>query len=163
MTKPAAPLFIFKVFIKGQPKVWRRIAIKGNQTLDDLHNAIFDAFDRYDEHLYSFYFPIPGKTGRERLVGAVEYSDPVVVDDDLGFSSDAQDSTQARIEELNLVPHQEFEYLFDYGDQWWHKLTVESLDGTPEPKKKYPAIIESAGKSPPQYPDLDDDEIEEDD
>jgi len=56
------PVFIFKVALAGRKNIWRKIAIKGNQTLDDLHGAIFDAFDRYDDHLYSFYFPLkPGK------------------------------------------------------------------------------------------------------
>ena len=56
----AVPIFVFKVALAGQKSIWRKIAMRGNQTLDDLHEAIFDAFDRYDEHLYSFYFPPPG-------------------------------------------------------------------------------------------------------
>ena len=36
--------------------VSRTIQIRGAQTLDDLHNAIFDALGRYDEHRYEFQF-----------------------------------------------------------------------------------------------------------
>lgn len=50
-------MFVFKVALKGARRIWHRIAIRSDQTLDDLHKAIFNAFDRYDEHIYSFYIP----------------------------------------------------------------------------------------------------------
>ena len=49
--------FIFKVGLSGRKSIWRKIAIKANQTLDDLHEIIYEAFDRDDEHLYSFFLP----------------------------------------------------------------------------------------------------------
>lgn len=48
------PVHVYKVALKGQPTAWRRIEISSTQTLDDLHQAIFEAFDRYEEHLYAF-------------------------------------------------------------------------------------------------------------
>ncbi|MGZ3487799.1 MAG: IS1096 element passenger TnpR family protein [Isosphaeraceae bacterium] len=36
--------------------VSRTIKIRGDQTLEDLHHAIFDAFGRGEEHLYEFQF-----------------------------------------------------------------------------------------------------------
>ena len=50
-------VYVFKVALSGSKRIWRRIAMRPAQTLDDLHEAIFTAFDRYDEHLYSFFFP----------------------------------------------------------------------------------------------------------
>ena len=35
-------------------EISRRILILGHQTLHDLHEAIFDAFEREEEHLYEF-------------------------------------------------------------------------------------------------------------
>jgi len=46
---------ILKVALDGRRGTWRRIAICDNQTLGDLHRAIYRAFDRYDDHLYTFY------------------------------------------------------------------------------------------------------------
>ena len=34
----------------------RRRPDRGDQTLEDLHHALFDAFDRSDEHMYEFQF-----------------------------------------------------------------------------------------------------------
>lgn len=47
-----------------------------------------------------------------------------------------------------------FRYLFDFGDMWWHEVTVEQIDAKSEPGK-HPRVIATRGESPPQYPDLD--------
>ena len=62
----AAPanLYVFSVFLTGGPTsekfankvISRVIEIRGDQTLEQLHRAIFNAYDRWDEHLYEFQF-----------------------------------------------------------------------------------------------------------
>ena len=47
----------FKVRLKQRRSIWRSIVLRGDQTLDALHEVIFAAFERNDEHLYSFFFP----------------------------------------------------------------------------------------------------------
>jgi hypothetical protein len=155
-------VFVVKVCLKNNKRIWRRIAIRGDQTLDDLHEAIFDAFDRDDEHLYSFYFLNPGERGRDRMKGAKEYTHPFNAKKSkgmLGFP--LPDASQAKIAALPLAKGSKFEYLFDFGDSWWHELTVESTDGVPD-DRPYPRVVEAKGKSPPQYPDLEDEEDYED-
>jgi hypothetical protein len=153
-------VFVFKVALKGQKRIWRRIAIRGDQTFDDLHEEIYDAFDRYDEHLYSFYFLRPGVRGRYRLEGALEIGHPMVAEDSGPFRM-ARCETQPRPRSNRCSFRREnFQYLFDFGDDWWHELTVESTDGEPD-NQPYPRVIEKKGESPPQYPDLDEDEDED--
>ncbi|MEX0614025.1 MAG: hypothetical protein WD738_08770 [Pirellulales bacterium] len=36
--------------------ICREIEIRGDQTLEQLHYAIFKAYDRWDQHLYEFQF-----------------------------------------------------------------------------------------------------------
>ncbi len=70
---------VLKVALDGSRGTWRRIAILGDQSLDDLHRAIFLAFDRYDEHLYTFYLaPMTVKLTRRNAYdkAAAKYSDP---------------------------------------------------------------------------------------
>ena len=45
----------FKVSLRDKPDIWRIIDIKENQMLSSLHKAIFKAFDRFEEHQYSFF------------------------------------------------------------------------------------------------------------
>ena len=47
---------ITEKFAKKNPVISRTIQIRGDQTLEDLHHAIFDAFGRWEEHLYEFQF-----------------------------------------------------------------------------------------------------------
>ena len=37
-------------------EISRVIEIRGDQTLEQLHHAIFEAYDRYEEHMYQFQF-----------------------------------------------------------------------------------------------------------
>jgi hypothetical protein len=156
----AQPIFVFKVALAGRKSIWRRMALRGTQTLDDLHEAIYDAFDRYDEHLYSFYFPPPGSKGRTRMRDGDEYTCSGTFEGPWGDEWDAK-STDVKLAALGLTPKRKFYYLFDFGDEWWHEITVEKTDA-PAEKGKYPRVLETHGASPPQYPDFDDDSDEDD-
>jgi hypothetical protein len=153
-------IFIFKVALAGRKSIWRKIAMKGDHTLDDLHEMIFDAFDRFDEHLYSFFFPLkPGKvTPRTIHHESVEYTSPHTLEFD-GYEEDEdkKNAAKAKINSLKLKKKQVFYYLFDFGDEWWHEITVEETEAEAE-KGKYPRIVEKKGESPPQYPDYDEEE-----
>ncbi len=63
-------------FLKKNKAVCRTIQIRGDQTLEDLHHAIFDAFDREDQHMYEFQVggkgPMDPKARRYVLTGAFE-------------------------------------------------------------------------------------------
>ena len=66
---------ITEKFAKKNPVISRTIQIRGDQTLEDLHHAIFDAFDRWDEHMYEFQFgkgPMDPKAPRYVLPSAFE-------------------------------------------------------------------------------------------
>lgn len=151
------PVYVFKVALSGRKSIWRRIAMRASQTLDDLHEAIFDAFDRYDEHLYSFYFPKPGAKDRNRLRDAVKYSHPYMEEEPGPSGEVPRNAAKTKLSTLDLKPGQVFLYLFDFGDNWWHEITVEQIDATAE-KGKYPRVLEGHGQSPPQYPNADDEE-----
>jgi hypothetical protein len=156
------PIFIFKVALCGRKSIWRKIAMKGNQTLDDLHGMIFDAFDRDDEHLYSFFFPLAkGKMNLRKIYNeSVEYTSPNTLEH--GEDDGQKDASKATISKLKLKKKQVFYYLFDFGDEWWHEISVEEIDAEAE-KGNYPRIVEQKGKSPPQYQYEDDDEDYDDD
>ncbi len=146
----AVTVHSLKVALKGQKSIWRLIEIRDDQTLDDLHEAIFSAFERDDEHLYSFYLPKPGTRGRSRLTGAKEFTHPSCVD---GFGGQ-KDASQTTLDDLRLRVRGKFEYLFDFGDSWWHEITVESKS-TVLHDGSHPRVVKKRGKAPPQYEDLD--------
>ncbi len=143
---------LFKVSFFREKKIFRRIACLGEQTFDDLHLAIFSAFDREEEHLYSFYFPFkPTKSIAIIRRKSVELCHPMAIDD--WSSHDQYDASEEFIGSTRLDVKQKFYYLFDYGDEWWHEVTYEGVENCKE--KKYPAILLKKGESPPQYPEYD--------
>ena len=133
-------------FSKKNPEMSRTIQIRGDQTLEDLHHAIFDAFDRYDEQLYEFQFgkgPMDPKAPRYVLRGAFET--------DMGEKNPhAGRVDQTIIESLGPKVEQSFGYWFDFGDDWWHQINVEAIEDK-VPVGKFPKVTKRVGKSPPQY------------
>ncbi|MBW2086517.1 MAG: plasmid pRiA4b ORF-3 family protein, partial [Deltaproteobacteria bacterium] len=151
-------IFTFKVALQDEKRIWRRIAVGSDQTLDHLHQAIFEAFDRFDPHLYSFYFPKPGAKGRARIREASEYTSPDGPEELASWGGKPiKNAAKTRISSLDLKPGQTFHYLFDFGDSWWHEIKVEQTDETPEKSRRYPHMLEKRGDSPPQYVYPDDD------
>ena len=131
----------FKVTYLRDPEIWRTIEITAQQNLHDLHNAIQEAFDFDNDHLYSFY--LSGRAWDQ----ASEYAHP---------SADGPNAAQARIGELNLRMKHRLLYLFDYGDE--HRFEVQLIAINPDATKgDYPRVIEKHGDDPEQYPGWDED------
>ena len=155
-------IYRLKVTLLGGPprakeRVWRTIDIKGNQTLDQLHKAIFKAFDRFDEHLYSFYMTT------NRRDATQEYASPYLFEDnDFPSGGIPGRARNAKLDKLELRAQKKFYYMFDYGDDWEHVVQVLSVRDE-EPVGRYPRISERHGESPPQYPELDEDDEEDED
>jgi hypothetical protein len=135
-------------FAKRNPVVSRTIQIRGSQTLAELHEAIFDAFDREEEHMYEFQ--LGGK--RPMDPKADRYVLPIALDYPLDNSKPAGNVTRTRIGSLGLKVDQAFGYWFDFGDDWWHQVTVLAVHEE-APAGEYPRVTQSVGDSPPQYID----------
>jgi hypothetical protein len=149
---------VFKVALAESKKIWRKIEIREGQTLHNLHDIIFDAFDRDDEHMYSFFFPHSRQKFNPRKIykSSEEYSHPYACEEKEMLDGEVQDASKTTIKSLDLTEKQVFYYLFDFGDEWWHEITVEKTDGVAD-NGEYPRIVERKGESPEQYPDPDED------
>lgn len=139
---------ITRAFAKKNRSISRVIEIRGDQTLEDLHWAIFDAFDRDDPHMYEFQF---GKKPMDP--NGPRYVMPEAGDD--GFGPPAAGYTDdTTIDDLNLTTKSQFGYWFDFGDDWQHQINVVGITEG-EPKGRFPRITKRTGESPPQYIDWD--------
>jgi hypothetical protein len=144
-------LYVLTVFLTGGPTsekfdnkvVGRTIEIRGDQTLAQLHDAIFQAYDRWDQHLYEFQF------GKRPF-------DPDGPDYGVADGSPAKkrpgDARTTKLDDLGLKPERVFGYWFDFGDDWYHQVQVERIEQA-IPTVTYPRVIKRVGKSPPQYLD----------
>ena len=138
---------ISEKFLKRNPEISRTIEIRGDQSLEDLHHAVFKAFDRFDDHMSEYQFgkgPNDPKGKRYVLPHVFDTREPNV----------AGSVAETTIASLGLKVDQAFGYWFDFGDDWWHQINVAAIDDK-QPKGKYPKVVKRVGKSPPQYMDED--------
>lgn len=137
-------------FLKKNKVVSRVIQIHGDQTLAELHRAIFDAFDREQEHMYEFQIggegPMDPKAQRYVLPAGMH-----------GGDEPAGGVKSTTIESLGLQVNDLFGYWFDFGDDWWHQLDVVAVEKKAG-RVKFPKVVKRIGKSPPQYVDWDEEE-----
>lgn len=151
--EPASPdapttLYRFLVTLEWEEPVWRRIELRADQTLADLHYAIQDAFEWDDDHLYAFF--LSGKAWDD----STEYGMPEASERSAGAH---------RLEQVLPRRGKKFLYIFDFGDEWRHRITLEEIvRGGVEAGGDYPRIVERHGEAPPQYPDWDEEDEDED-
>ncbi len=140
---------ITEKFLEKNPVVARTIVIRGDQTLEDLHEVIFKAFNREEEHLYEF------QLGGEGPDDPAATCYGVYVDGKPSGSKrkKMKDASKAKMSDLQLAPEEAFGYCFDFGDCWWHQINVVSIEKA-TPRGEYPRVTKRIGKSPPQYPNF---------
>ena len=128
-----------------EEEVSRTFEIEGNQTLYDLHLDIQKAFNWDNDHMFSFY------TGGKLFDRANEYSgNPLgdVLMSRMGPPAKSAATTQLR--DLGLRQNSTLLYLFDFGDELVHEVTVENILDKQE-GMMLPAVINEIGTPPPQY------------
>jgi hypothetical protein len=140
-----------RAFASKNKVLMRTIQIPGSDTLEDLHRAIFRAFNREQEHLYEFQVggrgPMDPKAQRYVLRAMEE---PVS-----GSPKPAGDVRRTTLDALGLKVDDAFGYWFDFGDDWWHQINVAAIERKAL-RGGSPQVLQRVGESPPQYPDEED-------
>lgn len=137
---PGDGLYIFKVSLDA--KTWRRIVIPATLMLDDLSDAILRAFDFDNDHLYEFSY-------RNRFGKLARVHHP--------YTEESPSTAETALGEIPLRPGTAMEYRFDFGDMWRFDVKLEEINPA-DARVKKPKMLENRGQSPPQYPDMDEDE-----
>jgi hypothetical protein len=116
-------------------EIWRRIAIPGALTLDDLAIAIIGAYNFDYDHLYQFSYP-------NRFGALKRITHP--------YMDESPATTEVQIGELALQPGALMEFVYDFGDWWQFTVTLEKIEPV-DLKLTGPKILKKHGKSPKQY------------
>ena len=106
------------------PQIWRRLMVPLDTTLAQLHHILQAAMGWTDSHLHEFD------------IGGLRYGDIDLLNEDR-FEDDAQafDASQVRLNDFSRQPGTAFTYVYDFGDNWRHRVTLEELEAvTPAPK-----------------------------
>lgn len=112
-----------------KPPVWRRLQVPSTTSLAQLHYIIQAAMGWYDCHLHQFE------------LNGLHYADPAHM---LEETTDEARRTLSR-----LQVGQRFAYWYDFGDDWWHDICVESIDRA-DPALTYPRCVSGRRACPPE-------------
>ncbi len=123
-------VYRFRAQLKHRKSQSRVIEIKGDQTLGDFDTVLRMTFDHdLSDHLSQFF---PGQAWQSRGYGAI---DPFR----------AGPGAARKIGALRLHPGDTLDYVYDFGDDIQHVLTLEAIVD-PEPDARYPRVV---GRSQP--------------
>lgn len=106
-------IYQIKIVLDGiRPPIWRRVQVPGQMTLADLHDVIQIAMGWEDCHLHEF------------RIGPDRYGP--VLDEDYGMNLTA-DTAEVTLDQVVTQEKAKFRYLYDFGDDWSHTLTIEKI------------------------------------
>lgn len=126
------------VLVNITPQIWRRLVVPLDTTLAQLHHVLQAAMGWTDSHLHEFD------------IGGLRYGDVDLLNADR-FADDAQafDAAEVRLRDFSRMPGTAFTYVYDFGDNWRHTITLEKLVAvTPAPKSA--TCIDGARCCPPE-------------
>ena len=127
-------IYQLKVVLLGiSPMIWRRIKVRSDNTIADLHYIIQIVMGWKDEHLHKF--SIYGVNYGISYVGGI------------GFFDNAH---EVKLSRFNLRERELFTYEYDFCSNWKHSIRVEAIL---QDSNKKPLPLCSAGKGacPPEH------------
>ena len=126
-------IYQFHVWLRGiSPLIWRRLLLRADQSIADLHYALQLAFSWSDCHLNRFR--IHGQD-----FGVYHMSGPI-------FDESANHVCLA---DFHFWVGERFLYEYDFGDCWEHQIRLERTRPL-EPQRLYPVCIGGRRGVPPE-------------
>ncbi len=104
--------------VGAKPPVWRRLVLPSTLRLDQLHGVLQAVFDWTDSHLHRFTLD------DEAWGDGEKYLCPYDVEQG---EDDGVPASDVRLDEVLAAPGDVLSYLYDYGDDWHHRLVVEQV------------------------------------
>ena len=124
-------IYQLRVYLREiSPTIWRRLLLRSDSTITDLHYTLQIAMGWTDFHLHQFV--IRGKRYGVSRIGSIGFAD---------------DSDQVRLSDFRFRWHERFLYEYDFGDLWQHEIRLEETHPL-NPKKTYPCCIGGAKQAP---------------
>lgn len=133
-TARVAPVvYQLKVVLRGvSPMIWRRLLIRGDSTVADLHATLQLTIGWTDTHLHRFV--IHGKDYGSSQIGGIGISD---------------NPHRVPLSHFGFRLRERFLYEYDFGAGWQHDLRVEAIEAM-DPARRYPVCVGGRRASAPE-------------
>ena len=130
--------FVYKMLVvlgESSPRIWRRFVIPADATLYRLHKTLQIVMGWGGYHLHEF------------LIDGKHYGEP---NPEYG-TGPAEMLNHRRFKIYQVVPAVggKFKYMYDFGDGWQHRITVEDIYPKTE-VERYPVCLAGANACPPE-------------
>jgi Plasmid pRiA4b ORF-3-like protein len=118
-----------------EPLIWRRVAVRESTNLATLHRIIQVAMGWLDYHLWEF------------SIEEVSYGphDP----DGMDWGRRVERADAVKLAKLVENGVESFDYVYDMGDNWEHRIVVERVAAA-QPGKFYPEFLGGERRCPPE-------------
>ena len=143
MTPRPRPVALRIELLDVAPLVWRRVLVPDRWTLASLHGYLQWVMGWTDSHAHEFLVG-------EGIVAPDWWIAEIGCDDDTrGYRDERRVSVAAVLSELRGTG--EFEYHYDMGDGWQHRVVVESLPPLAETRDRlFPVCLAGENACPPE-------------
>jgi len=129
-----SPIYQLHISIHDtHPPIWRRVQVRGNSDLKQLHDIIQVLFGWEGYHLHMFE------------INGVSFTD----DRESRMELEMRDENRMRLDRLNLQEGMKFTYTYDFGDDWVHDIKVEKILPA-DPTGAYPVCLKGKRAGPPE-------------
>lgn len=118
-----------------EPEIWRRVEVPLGMPLKGLHDVIQAAFGWEDCHLFEF------------RVGEKVYAIPDP--EDVMWDRKVVNAKTTKLRTIVGRGVEAFTYIYDFGDNWRHRIAVESVDKA-DPHGVYPCLLDGERRGPPE-------------
>lgn len=126
-TDKAVEVYQLRIWIrKISPQIWRRLLVRSDSTIAELHGTLQIAFGWADDHLHQFL--IRGKPYGIGRIGGIMFDD---------------NPCQVQLRDFHFRLKETWLYEYDLTDWWQHEIRLEHILPF-DPTKRYP--ICTAGK-----------------
>jgi pRiA4b ORF-3-like protein len=129
---PTDAIATLRIEIKDiEPLIWRRVAVRSSMNLKGLHTVIQATVGWLDYHLWEFVID-------ERKYGIPDPDRPHV-----------KNGATTQLVAILASGITEFGYVYDFGDDWEHRIIVEQTADA-ETGAKYPRFLGGERRCPPE-------------
>jgi len=127
----------FKIQLNNvtKPPVWRRVIVAEKSTFHELHEVIQRVFGWDDYHLYQF---CPSGYGSNPVIAIPSEDD---------WEKPDMNALKTKLNKVFAHEKQSFTYIYDFGDDWIHKIVLEKLVPDELPS---PVCLDGKGACPPE-------------
>jgi hypothetical protein len=111
-------LFRVRVDLDGSsPPIWRRLVLRSDLRLDEVHEALQISFGWDGGHLHDFRAAGDVRTA-ERFLAEPEFD---------GYEMDGTPESKVYLDQLLVEPGDRLTYTYDFGDDWQHTIRLEEV------------------------------------